>query len=58
MERIQQQQDCTNANDSAKDERVPPFAEVYLLNQAVHCWKPIFEKTELRVPNRACANAQ
>lgn len=48
MESIQQQQDGTDANNATQDEGIPSFPKVDPLNQAVHCWKPIFKECESR----------
>lgn len=48
MERIQQQQDGTDTNNTTQDEGVSPLPKVDTLDQAVHSRKTIFEKSLLR----------
>lgn len=48
VERIQQQQDGADANDTSKDERVTPFPKVDPLYQAVHGRKAVFGTPWLR----------
>lgn len=49
VERIQQQQDGTDANDTSKDERVSSFPKVDPLYQAVHSRKAVGQSVHFAV---------
>lgn len=48
MESVQEQQDGADADDAAQNEGIPPLPKVDPLDQAVHCWKTVWEGAESR----------
>lgn len=48
MESVEEQQDGADADDAAQNEGIPSLPEVDPLDQAVHCWKTVWEGSESR----------